>query len=158
MSSDIWTQFTELSKFWKLQLEKSIDNQEPIMKELAVYSQELSKILKAANKSVEDGVSDIQTITVSIKEEGADNPKYSAKMKLDGDWIEELPKTPPAENDVYWVRFKENVNKTRDERKEMTNNAIKVAGESISKIVTPIQFSTLDLAQLVGSLSNLVKK
>jgi hypothetical protein len=128
------------------------------MKELLTYSQELSSILKAANKNLADGVADAQTVTVAIKEQGNDKAKYSAKMKLDGDWIEELPAQHPDEKDVYWLRFKENVNKTREERKEITNKAIEVAGNSISKVVNPISFSPVDITNLIKTVNDTIKK
>ena len=129
-----------------------------MFKEFLTYSQEITKLLRAANKDISDRTADMQGITVAVKEEGQDKPIYSAQIKLDGDWIEEVPKLAPKETDVYWLRFKENVNKVRDERKEITNKAIEVAGTSISKVISPISFSLTDLTSLMGMITSVVKK
>jgi hypothetical protein len=157
-SSDPWAPLLELFKSWKINNEKYFSHQDPVMKELGVYSQELSRILKAANKDLPKEMSDLQTITVAIRESGQDKPKYSAKIRLDGDWIEEVPSLPPSENDIYWTRFRENVNKVRDERKEITNKAIEVAGNSISRIITPISFSPEDITNVIQLLRDSSKK
>lgn len=143
---------------WKSFTEKMINNQDPIVKEFISYSQEFTKLLRAANKDVLDRADDMQAISIAIKEEGEDKPKYSAQIRLDGDWVEQVPKLPPKEDDVYWQRFKENVNKVREERKEMTNKAMEVAGASITKVVNPISFSLSDLSGLVGAITNATKK
>lgn len=143
---------------WKAFTEKMINNQDPIMKEFISYSQEFTKLLRAANKDVLDRAVDMQAITIAVKEEGEDKPKYSAQIKLDGDWIEEVPKLPPKEDDVHWIRFKENLDKVREERKEITNKAMEVAGASITKVVNPISFSLSDISALVGTINSNSKK
>ena len=157
MSSDI-SQVSNLIEAWKDRTEKLFSNQKPMFDEFLNYSQEITKLLRAANKDISDRSTDIQGITVAIKEEGQDKPIYSAQIKLDGDWIEEVPKVPPKENDVYWLRFKENVNKVRDERKDITNKAIEVAGSSITKVINPISFSMSDLTSLLGTITSVVKR
>jgi hypothetical protein len=158
MSTEIWGPVSELFKSWKTHMDSLVNNQDPIMKELAAYSQQLTRILKAANRDMSDFAGDLQTITVSITEEGDDKPKYSAELRLDGDWREQLPKPHPEANDVYWLRFQENVNKTRDERKEITNKAIEVAGSSISKVINPISFNAVDVAKLIQVINDVTKK
>jgi hypothetical protein len=59
-----------------------------------------------------------------------------------------VPKLPPKEDDVYWQRFKDNVNKVREEKKENSNKAMKVAGASITKVINPISFSLSDISAL----------
>lgn len=157
MSSD-FSGASDLIEAWKERTEKLFNTQEPMFKEFLTYSQEITRLLKAANKDISDRTADMQGITVAVNEEGQDKPIYSAQIKLDGDWIEEVPKLAPKETDVYWLRFKENVNKVRDERKEITNKAIEVAGTSISKVISPISFSLSDLTSLLGMITNVVKK
>lgn len=143
---------------WKAYTEKIINNQDPILKELTSYSQEFAKFLKAANKDISDRTEDMRAITIAIKEEGKDKPKYSAQIRLDGDWIEVVPNLPPKEDDVYWQRFKDNVNKVREERKDITNKAMEVAGASMTKIINPVSFSLSDISNLVGLINSSNKK
>jgi len=145
-------------RFWKEQMDRIINNQDPIMRELSNSAQEVTKLIKASNRNLEEAAEDLQTINIGIRTTGGDKLKYVAHIKLDGDWIEELPDSPPGENDIYWLRFKEMVNKTKEERKEITNKAIEVAGNSISKVINPLTISPIDISQLIQSLSDIGKK
>jgi hypothetical protein len=49
------------------------------------------------------------------------------------------------------------MNKTREERKEITNKAIEVAGNRISKVINPLTISPIDITQLIQSLSEINK-
>ena len=145
-------------KFWKEQTDRIINNQDPIMKELSSSAQQLTNLIKASNRDLKEAAEDMQTIKIGIKVPGEDKFRYVAYVKLNGDWIEELPSAPPGENDIYWLRFKEMVNKTREERKEITNKAIEVAGNSISKVINPLSVSPIDISQLVQSVNDMTRR
>jgi hypothetical protein len=49
------------------------------------------------------------------------------------------------------------MNKTREERKEITNKAIEVAGNRISKVINPLTISPIDITQLIQSLIEINK-
>jgi len=128
------------------------------MKELSSSAQQVTNLIKASNRDLKEAAEDMQTIKIGIKAHGEDKFRYVAYIKLNGDWIEELPSTPPGENDIYWLRFKEMVNKIREERKEITNKAIEVAGSSISKVINPLTVSPIDVSQLIQSINDISRK
>jgi DNA-binding protein H-NS len=145
--------FSDYFRYWKEQTDRIINSQDPIVTELSKSAQEVTKLIKASNRDIKQVAEDMQTIKIELRIPGEVKPRYVAHIKLDGDWVEELPAIPPSESDIYWLRFKEMVNKTREERKEITNKAIEVAGNSISKVINPLTISPIDITQLIQLLS-----
>ena len=80
--------------------------------------------------------------------EGEENIKYKTTFKLDGDIINEFPSNTPDTNNLYWKRHIELVDKVLQERKDLVNKVIDTTGTAITKVISPISFSTVDILKL----------
>jgi hypothetical protein len=80
--------------------------------------------------------------------EGEENIKYKTIFKMDGDIINEFPSNIPDTNNSYWKRHIELVDKVLQERKDLVNKVIDTTGTAITKVISPISFSTVDILKL----------
>jgi hypothetical protein len=80
--------------------------------------------------------------------EGEENIKYKTTFKMDGDIINEFPSNIPDTNNLYWKRHIELVDKVLQERKDLVNKVIDTTGTAITKVISPISFSTVDILKL----------
>lgn len=80
--------------------------------------------------------------------QGEENIKYKTTFKMDGDIINEFPPNPPDPNNLYWKRHIELVDKVLQERKDLINKVIDTTGTAITKVISPISFSTVDILKL----------
>jgi hypothetical protein len=80
--------------------------------------------------------------------EGEENIKYKTTFKIDGDIINEFPSKIPDTNNSYWKRHIELVDKVLQERKDLVHKVIDTTGTAITKVISPISFSTVDILKL----------
>jgi hypothetical protein len=80
--------------------------------------------------------------------EGEENIKYKTTFKMDGDIINQLPSNISDTNNLYWKRHVELVDKVLQERKDLVNKVIDTTGTAITKVISPISFSTVDILKL----------
>ena len=80
--------------------------------------------------------------------QGETNIKYKTTFKMDGDIINEFPSNTPDTNNLYWKRHIELVDKVLQERKDLVNKVIDTTGTAITKVISPISFSTVDILKL----------
>ena len=97
--------------------------------------------MQLAQKDVGERV--IETII-----QGEENMNYKTTFKIDGDIINEFPPTTSDTNNLYWKRHIELVDKVLQERIDLMNKVIDTTGTAITKVISPISFSTVDILKL----------
>ena len=80
--------------------------------------------------------------------QGEEIIKYKTTFKVDGDIINEFPNNVSETNNLYWKRHSELVDKVLQERKDLVNKVIDTTGTAITKVISPISFSTVDILKL----------
>jgi len=78
---------------------------------------------------------------------------YKTSIALDNDVTSEFPSEPPKDDDVYWQRHKELVDKILDTRKEIVLKVIETVGNTIKGIINPISVSNIDIAKIIEGIS-----
>ena len=80
--------------------------------------------------------------------QGEEDIKYKTTFKIDGDIINEFPTNIPDTNNLYWKRHIELVDKVIQERRDLVNKVIDTTGTVITKVISPVSFSTVDILKL----------
>jgi hypothetical protein len=102
---------------------------------------QFSQMLQVANKDASQ-----RTIATNTQGEGGAN--YKTEVRIDGDIINDFPSHVPDPNDIYWKRHTELVDRVLNERKEILLKVIDTVGTTITKMVNPISFSSVDVVKL----------
>jgi hypothetical protein len=100
---------------------------------------QFSQMLQIANKDASE-----RTIVTNTKA----GTSYKTDIRIDGDITNEFPDKVSETTDLYWKRHNELVDKVLNERKELLLKVIDMVGTTITKMVNPISFSTVDLVKM----------
>jgi hypothetical protein len=100
---------------------------------------QFSQMLQVANKDASE-----RTIVTNTKA----GTSYKTDIRIDGDITNEFPEKVSEATDLYWKRHNELVDRVLNERKELLLKVIDMVGTTLTKMVNPISFSTIDLVKL----------
>jgi len=84
---------------------------------------------------------------------GDEEFKTSFSMTPDNDVANNFPQTRPKEDDIYWKRHNELVDKILEERTEIFIKVIETAGTTIKGVINPVSISPIDIAKIIESFS-----
>jgi hypothetical protein len=134
----------DLLKRWENLLSQGVTlnstSLEQFNKEAKDFWTQFSQMLQVANKDASE-----RTIVTNTKAAGI---SYKTDIRIDGDLINEFPEKVSDANDLYWKRHNELVDRVLNERKEILLKVIDMVGTTITKMVNPISFSTIDLVKM----------
>jgi hypothetical protein len=101
---------------------------------------QFSQMLQVANKDASE-----RAIVTNTKA----GTSYKTDIRIDGDITNEFPEKVSEATDLYWKRHNELVDRVLNERKELLLKVMDLVGTTITKMVNPISFSTVDLVKMM---------
>ena len=114
---------------------------------------DLQKNVDVVNDLAKKGLEDLNNILIETKVGSDKNAnKYTTKISLGNDVVSTMPKEAPKVGDVYWARHNELTNKILDQRHELLVKAIETAGTTVKGVINPINFSNIDLENIISLL------
>jgi hypothetical protein len=95
------------------------------------------------------------TIETNIVEGNQTKVLYRSTIKLmkGGDVTNEFPETRPTEEDVYWKKHWELVEKELATRKDIYMKIIETIGATIKGMINPVSFENIDLSKIVEAIA-----